>query len=77
METFAKRVVHIGSTSSTFAALIRFKSLSAFVLGSASYNTGAAAVVGTYSNFNIVISEDESRIGCCKLRVRHCEVVYL
>ena len=31
--TFAKRVVHIGSTSSTPAALMRVKSLSDFVLG--------------------------------------------
>lgn len=32
MRTFAKRVVHIGSTSSTLALLIRVKSLSGFVV---------------------------------------------
>ena len=32
MHTFAKRVVHIGSTSSTLALLIKVKSLSDFVL---------------------------------------------
>ena len=39
MRTFAKRVAHIGSTSSTLAAFMRVKSLSAFILWSASSNT--------------------------------------
>ena len=43
MRTFAKRVVHIGSTSSTLAVLMRVRSLSGFVLGSESSNTAAVS----------------------------------
>ena len=76
MTTLAKRVVHIDSTSSTFAALMRVWSLSACWLGERQRGELERAFA-TYGDVNIVIRKNQSGIGCCKLGVRHrVDLVY-
>lgn len=68
--TFAKRVVHIDSTSSTFAALIRVWSLSGCITVRANRHN-YKEISGTYSDVDVVVREDESSIRRGKLGVRH------
>jgi hypothetical protein len=61
----------MGSTSSIFAALINDWSLSAWRLLAA---VRTMAPGGPYSDIDTVIGEDESGVGGCELRGRHCDV---
>jgi hypothetical protein len=63
----------MGSTSSIFAALISDWSLSACNL---LVQAMVRAVVpgSSYSDVDTVIGEDESGVGGCELRGRHCDV---
>lgn len=61
--TLAKRVDHIASTSSTFAALMRVCSLSGCGRSvSATHDQVAYPVAATYRNVDIVICENESGV---------------
>jgi hypothetical protein len=73
VRTLAKRVVQMGSTSSIFAALMSDWSLSAWhVL--VSLPAPKSNCRGSYGDVDTVIREDESGVGGCELRGRHCDV---
>jgi hypothetical protein len=71
VRTLAKRVVQMGSTSSIFAALMSDWSLSAWhaLVILPTPNGGES-----YGDVDTVIREDESGVGGCELRGRHCDV---
>lgn len=77
--TLANSVVHMGSTSSSFAALISVWSLSAYVAQSALKKAKRlpghwgffARMADTYSDVDVFIGKDESGIRCGELGVRH------
>jgi hypothetical protein len=71
VRTLAKRVVQMGSTSSIFAALISDWSLSAW---HSLVVVRAMATIIPYSDIDTVIGKDESGVGGCELRGRHCDV---
>jgi hypothetical protein len=66
--TLANRVVQMGSTSSIFAALISDWSLLVQAM------VRAVVPGSSYSDVDTVIGEDESGVGGCELRGRHCDV---